>query len=146
MESLSVPGTLDSLGPIADFVKAAAAKAGLDKKATYQLRLAVDEIATNIIVHGHEEAGLEGVLHLFSEIDDQTLTIAIEDQGAAYDPHQHLLPEHDDLHRPLEQRQIGGLGIYLVLKGVDKFIYERAKECNRNVFVMNRPTPDSVVS
>lgn len=141
MQSLSVPGTLDSLGAIADFVKAAAAEAGLDKKATYQLRLAVDEIATNVIVHGYEEAGLEGVVNLTYEVDEKTLMFAIEDTGAAYDPYQHNLPEDGDFHQPLEERQIGGLGIYLVLKGVDKFIYEREGDRNRNTFVMNRPSP-----
>ncbi|MDX2239954.1 MAG: ATP-binding protein [Leptolyngbyaceae cyanobacterium bins.302] len=144
MQFLSVPGTLDSLGAIADFIKAAAAEAGLDKKATYQLRLAVDEIATNIIVHGYEEAGLEGTVYLTYNVDDKALTFTIEDTGAAYDPHQHLLPEEDALHQPLEQRQIGGLGIYLALKGVDKFIYEREGDRNRNTFVMNRPPSTGV--
>jgi len=142
MESLSVPGTLDSLSEIADFVKSATVAAGLDKKAAYKLRLAVDEIATNIIVHGYEEAELEGHLQLFSELDDKTLTIVIEDIGAAYDPLQHMLPQDEHLQLPLEQRQMGGLGIYLVLQGVDKFIYERQGDRNLNTFVMNRPTPE----
>ncbi|MBW4578367.1 MAG: ATP-binding protein [Tildeniella nuda ZEHNDER 1965/U140] len=138
MQSLTVPGTLDSLSAIADFIKTAAATAGLDKKASYRLRLAVDEIATNVIVHGYEEAGLEGVLDLTFDVDEKALTFGIEDTGAAYDPHQHLLPEEDALKLPLEQRQVGGLGIYLALQGVDKFIYERDGDRNRNTFVMNR--------
>ncbi len=140
MQSLTVPGTLDSLSAIADFIKTAAAAAGLDKKATYRLRLAVDEIATNVIVHGYEEAGLEGTVDLSFDVDDNALTFMVKDVGAAYDPHQHLLPEEDALKQPLEQRQVGGLGIYLALKGVDKFIYERDGSVNRNTFVMNRPS------
>lgn len=140
MESLSVPGTLESLSVIADFIKQAAAVASLDKKAAYQLRLAVDEIATNIIVHGYEEAGLEGNVSLSFEVDDKTLTFAIEDSGMAYDPRQHLLPEEDALRQPLEEREIGGLGIFLALKGVDQFLYERDGSINRNIFVMNRST------
>lgn len=143
MESLSVPGTLDSLSELADFVKSAAAAAGLDKKAAYKLRLAVDEIATNIIIHGYEEAGLEGTVQILSELDDKTLTISLEDSGASYDPHQHLLPQDEHLQKPLEQRQMGGLGIYLVLQGVDKFIYERKGDRNLNTFIMNRPSPES---
>ena len=57
MESLTVSGTLDSLKTIAAYVLSAAENAGLEKKPAYKLRLAVDEIATNIIVHGYEEAG-----------------------------------------------------------------------------------------
>jgi anti-sigma regulatory factor (Ser/Thr protein kinase) len=140
MESLSVPGTLDSLGAIADFVKSAATAAGLDKKSAYKLRLAIDEVATNIIIHGYEESGLEGHLYLFSEISDKTLTVVVEDIGAAYDPLQHMLPEDEHLQKPLEEREIGGLGIYLVLQGVDQFIYERQGDRNLNTFIMNRPT------
>jgi anti-sigma regulatory factor (Ser/Thr protein kinase) len=49
------------------------------------------------------------------------------------------LPDEDELNLPLEERSIGGLGIFLVLKGVDTFRYERINEHNRNIFVMNRP-------
>jgi anti-sigma regulatory factor (Ser/Thr protein kinase) len=146
MESLSVPGTLDSLSVIADFVKTAAADADLDKKATYQLRLAVDEIATNIIVHGYEEAGLEGDLNLSFDTDEKNLTFTIEDNGMAYDPRQHLLPEAEALRQPLEQREIGGLGIFLALKGVDQFRYERDGNINRNIFVMTRPLASEALS
>lgn len=144
MQTLTVPGVLDSLGEIADFVKAASASAGLEKKAAYQLRLAVDEVATNIIVHGYEEAGLEGVINLSFEVDDEALTFTIEDTGLEYDPTQHLLPGDDVLSKPLEERPLGGLGIYLVLKGVDKFMYERSGKVNRNIFVMNRSTSAKV--
>ncbi|HEY9797793.1 MAG TPA: ATP-binding protein, partial [Leptolyngbyaceae cyanobacterium] len=61
MKNLTVAGTLDSLDAIAKYVMAVAAATGLDKKTSYNLRLAVDEIATNIIIHGYEEAGREGV-------------------------------------------------------------------------------------
>ncbi|MEQ8963773.1 MAG: ATP-binding protein, partial [Coleofasciculus sp. C2-GNP5-27] len=60
LEPLTVSGTLDSLGAIAQYVLQAAQAANLDKKASYNLRLAVDEIATNIIIHGYEDVGLEG--------------------------------------------------------------------------------------
>jgi anti-sigma regulatory factor (Ser/Thr protein kinase) len=50
------------------------------------------------------------------------------------------LPEEEALKQPLEQRQIGGLGIYLAIQGVDRFIYQRDSDRNRNTFVMNRPT------
>lgn len=136
MDPLTVPGTLDSLGAIAGYVKAASAAAGLGKKAAYRLRLAVDEIATNIITHGYAEAGLEGVVGLWAEIDEKTLTISIEDTGVAYDPRQRETP--DDLDLPLEQRQIGGLGVYLAIQSVDKFLYERVGDRNRYTFIMNR--------
>lgn len=136
MEPLIVSGTLDSIGAIAKYVMAAAAAAGLDKKTSYNLRLAVDEIATNIITYGYEEAARSGVLAMHAHLEQQSLTISIEDTGAPYDATQKSAP--DDLDKPLEQRQSGGLGIYLAIRGVDKFIYERVGDRNRNIFIVNR--------
>jgi anti-sigma regulatory factor (Ser/Thr protein kinase) len=137
MEPITVSGTLDSLGTIAQYVTSAAATAGLDKKTTYRLRLAVDEIATNIIVHGYEEAGMEGEVNLSALLDEQHLTIYLEDTGDRYDPTQRGIPE--GLDKPLEDRQIGGLGVYLTIQGVDQFLYQRVGDRNRNIFVVNRP-------
>ncbi|MBD6615495.1 ATP-binding protein [Komarekiella sp. 'clone 1'] len=136
--SLTVPATLDSLSTIAKYVLAATAAAGLDKKAAYRCRLAIDEIATNIITYGYGQAGYEGVLDLQAEIDEQALTISIEDTGLAYDPCQTQLPDENQLKLPLEERSIGGLGIYLALHEVDKFLYERVDNKNRNIFIMFR--------
>jgi serine/threonine-protein kinase RsbW len=136
MKPVTVPATLDSLGAIAEYVMAAAASAGLDKRASYRLRLAVDEIATNIIVHGYTNAGLQGALALRADIGDRTLTIAIEDSGVTYDPRQAPVP---DLNLPLEQRTIGGLGVYLAIRSVDEFLYEHIGDRNRTIFKMHLP-------
>jgi serine/threonine-protein kinase RsbW len=136
MKPVSVPATLDSLGAIADYVMAAAASAGLDKRASYNLRLAVDEIVTNIIVHGYTDAGLQGALDLSADIDDSALTVSIEDSGVAYDPRQTPVP---DTSLPLEERPIGGLGVYLAMKSVDEFLYERVGDRNRSTFKMHLP-------
>jgi serine/threonine-protein kinase RsbW len=136
METLTVTGILDSLGAIAKYVVSASEQAGLDKKSTYRLRLAVDEIASNIIIHGYEEAGLEGCVVVSAEIDDKTLKITLEDNCEPYDPNQKETPQN--LKEPLETRNIGGLGVYLAFQGVDQFIYERVSDRNRNIFIVNR--------
>lgn len=138
METLTVPGTIDSLGAIASYVKRVASIADLNHKAAYKLRLAVDEIATNIITHGYEKAGLTGQIYLRADIDDSSLTLAIEDTGVIYDPKQKKNLQKVDLNQVLEKRDLGGLGIYLALEGVDEFRYERVDNRNRNIFVMHR--------
>ncbi|MGM3306256.1 ATP-binding protein [Anabaena sp. WFMT] len=137
METLTVSGTLDSLGAIAKYVMTAAESAGLDKKSTYKLRLAVDEIATNIIMHGYEEAGLTGKLDISSDRQESTLTICIEDTGARYDPYEMVTVESEELNKHLEERRMGGLGVYLAIQGVDQYFYQRVGEKNRNIFVVN---------
>jgi serine/threonine-protein kinase RsbW len=140
MQPYLVPGTLDSLSAIGQYVNAAALAAGLDKKAAYRLRLAVDEIATNIIIHGYEESNLSGDLLVLSEMTPETLTITLEDTSGPFDPRNLGRPGHID--RPVEERPIGGLGIFLTIENVDKFDYEYVNNRNRNIFIVNRP--DSV--
>ena len=98
----------------------------------------MDEVVTNIIVHGYEEAGIRGNVNLRAEIDDRALTVTVEDAQAKFDPTQQKPP--DDLDAPLETRSMGGLGVYLALKTMDQFHYERIGDRNRNQFVVYRPT------
>jgi serine/threonine-protein kinase RsbW len=143
MEPLTVPGTLDALDPIADFVMAAVKQAGIEKKAGYRLRLAVDEIATNIVLHGYEETGLNGEIMICGELDDDSLTITLEDQAVAYNPLDRPEVTEEELTKPLEDRAIGGLGVFLTLRGVDRFSYEYVNGKNRNIFMMKRPKGES---
>ena len=136
MKPLSLPGTLDALGPVGRYVMEAAAEAGIAKSGAYQLRLAVDEIVTNIIVHGYEEAGRTGNVDVRADIDDRALTVTVEDTAVPYDPR--LAEAPTDLDKPLEERQIGGLGVYLAIKGVSEFRYENVGGRNRNIFVVLR--------
>ncbi|MDJ0745931.1 MAG: ATP-binding protein [Xenococcaceae cyanobacterium MO_167.B27] len=133
---LTVPGKLESLSAIAQFVIQAARLAHLDEKTTYKLRLAVDEIATNIIQHGYAAAGLTGEITCCAELDDHHLMIALEDWGLAYDP----LKQNptNSLEQPLTQRPMGGLGIYLAINSVDDFQYERVGDRNRHIFIVRR--------
>jgi len=136
MEPLILPGTLDSLTQIGAYVLEAASQAGLERKLAYRLRLAVDEIATNAVLYGYDKSEMEGDLVVSSEIGDGILTVILEDTGPAYDPFD--TPSPDDLDQPLDDRDIGGLGIFLAIKGVDEFRYEWVNETNRNIFVMKR--------
>lgn len=137
MNSITVSGTLDCLTSIREFVDRMAHAADLDGKAGYRLRLAVDEIATNIVNHGYLEAGRTGGIRIEGDIDETTLTISLVDSGVPFDPTAAEPP--DNLDEPLEARPIGGLGIFLATTGVDDFRYERVEDQNLTVFVMKRP-------
>jgi anti-sigma regulatory factor (Ser/Thr protein kinase) len=136
MDRLNVPGTLESLELIGTYVTEAASAAGLDRKATYRLRLAVDELATNVVTHGYEEAGLSGTIDIWADMDDDRLVISIEDAGIPYDPTSTPMP--DDLFEPLEERDIGGLGVFLARHGVDELRYERVDDHNRSILVIHK--------
>ncbi len=128
MEPMVVPGTLDALSAIRGYIKEAGEKAGLDRKSIYRLSLAVDEIATNIVIHGYEETGLSGDIRISSSLQPESLLILLEDNGIEYFPYEN---RPDSIDKPIEERPIGGLGIFLAGEGVDEFRYRR--EGNRNL-------------
>jgi len=136
MQCLTLPGNLDSLRSVRDFVGSAAGSAGLDKSAAYRLALAVDEVATNIVTHGYDEAGLAGAITIWAEMDADVLRIHLEDTGAPYDPVKYS--EVVNLDQPLHNRTEGGLGVFLAIRGVDDLQYVRSAGKNRHTFVVKR--------
>jgi serine/threonine-protein kinase RsbW len=136
VEQQIFPGTLDALEPIRKYVEHVAQSAGLDHKATYKLCLAVDEIATNVVLHGYEEAGLNGDLTIGASMENDNLVIQLEDHGKPYDPNFHSVPNAEDLAERLESREIGGLGIYLALDGVDDIEYASTAKANIHRFIV----------
>ncbi|WP_203329038.1 ATP-binding protein [Candidatus Laterigemmans baculatus] len=139
MRTLIVPSDLSSLDLVADLVLEEAREAGLDQRETYQLRLAVDEILTNIINYGYLANGLSGQIHVHAERYDESLVITLEDTSPPYDPCQRDTARvAEDFDKPLEERQIGGLGIYFALQAVSEFRYEYRDGRNRNIFIMRR--------
>jgi serine/threonine-protein kinase RsbW len=132
------PGTLDSLEGIRNFVGDAAARAGLDSSAAYRLALAVDEVATNVVMHGYEENDCSGSIEVDSSIEDGMLVVRMFDTSPEYAPGDHeVLPE--DLAVPLEEREPGGLGLFLTVQSTDHFHYERRDGRNLHDFRVNLP-------
>jgi serine/threonine-protein kinase RsbW len=137
MDPLTLPATLESLGPLVQYVLSAATAAGLDRKASYRLRLAVDEIATNIITHGYAEAHAAGEVVVKASVGDDQLVITLEDWAPPFDPRVQEDPDH--IGKSSDERPIGGLGVFLALKSVDGLDYEYRDNKNRNILTMNRP-------
>lgn len=139
MARYSIPANLAALSDIRQLVTQACQEAGLDEAASYRLTLAVDEIATNIITHGYQEQGATGDIAIAIERTDHQLAVILEDTGVAYDPREQGMPTADDLEKPLSDREIGGLGVFLALQGVDRFDYQRCDNINRNILAVNLP-------
>ncbi|MFD0271946.1 ATP-binding protein [Streptomyces sp. NPDC127106] len=118
---LEVPATLGALGAIAAFVLRLAARAGLDQRATYRIRLAVDELATNIVMHGYRGGG--GRITVRGRSGPGRVQIVLVDGAPAFDPVAGRVPPATGT--PPERRRIGGLGIHLALTSVDEYGYAR---------------------
>ena len=137
---LILPATLDSIGAIGDYLVAAAAEAGLERRDAYRLRLAIDELATNVIVHGYQENGLTGDLVIGADSRPGAVVVTVEDGAPAFDPRSREMPVPGELDPPLEDPDIGGLGVFLAIKSVEEFRYERRGDRNvTTIEVRHRP-------
>jgi serine/threonine-protein kinase RsbW len=133
MESLTVSATLDSLATISAFITDATARAGLDDHAAWQVQLAVDEASTNIIQHGYDE-GTPGEIQLAWEVRGDELIVTLRDRGRSFNPDDVPAP---DISSPLEERQAGGLGLYLMGRLMDTVEFE-FDEAQGNLLKMSK--------
>jgi len=106
---LTVPGRLEDLATICEFVGQAAQQAGASKRAIFDIQLAVDEACTNIIEHAYGGDG--GEICLRCECDGDDFEVVIRDQGRPFDPQAVPKP---DVKAELDKRQEGGLGVYFM--------------------------------
>jgi anti-sigma regulatory factor (Ser/Thr protein kinase) len=124
--------------PVADFVVSLAQQAGLTTRQAYRLRLAVDEVITNVALHGYGEDGW-GVIDLEGGMDVERIWVQIEDDAPAFDPRSYdptprlaAGPIRRDACEP------GGLGLFLALSNVDEFAYDRIRGRNRTTLIIRR--------
>lgn len=123
---LNVDAKLENLSQIADFVTESARKFDLDERSIFQLQLATDEVASNIILHGYTH--YTGQIHLSCWREDQKIKIQIEDRGEPFDP---LLVDTPNLNTSLEERSPGGLGIHFLKTLTSSVDYEFKNGKNR---------------
>jgi anti-sigma regulatory factor (Ser/Thr protein kinase) len=128
------PGQFSSLAEISEFIVKAAQAAGLDKRATYAVQMAVDEACSNIIEHAYK-GGQSGQIECTYEISPETLTITLCDQGQPFDPTYASAP---DLSAKLKDRASGGLGIYFIRKLMDSVEYCFADGCGNVLKLVKR--------
>lgn len=135
---LEVPAKLESLSAISTFVVAAARTAGLDEHAVWEVQLAVDEAATNVIMHAYGDHGLQGSVWVEVRQHNGVFEIVLRDHGHPFDPA--TVPE-PDLVSPLDQRKTGGLGMFLMRKLMDQVTF--GHEHGTNHLRMSKRLPPS---
>jgi len=134
VEPLRLPAVLGSLEDATRYVYELARAAALSRERTVQLRLAVEELIANVVLHGYE--GRPGEYEVDGAVEPARLWIRVSDAARAFDPTQ--VPMPTDLDRPLTERSIGGLGLYLARLAVDDMTYEYLGGRNRSTLVVYR--------
>jgi len=117
---VSLPSArLADIGALLDFVDGFCEQAAIGAEDQFDLRLAIEEVAANVMMHGYAQRA-PGPLEMAICADREQVTVTISDRAEPFDPQFAPLP---DLSAPVEQREIGGLGWHLVKQVVDQLAY-----------------------
>lgn len=117
---LQVPASTENLALIREFVSSAAQQAGFDENEVAKLELAVDEACANVIEHAYGHDVSKEVI-VRAKLDDETLSIDIEDTGNGFDPES---VSQEELEQLISKRKTGGLGMRLMKTLMDEVHYE----------------------
>jgi len=123
----TLPNDLAAIGAFAERVEAFCAAQDVAMAIAYQLNLAIDELATNVISYGWDDPGPHQ-LHIKLSLTQDRLTLLMEDDAKPFNPLERDMP---DLAAEIEDRPIGGLGIHFVREFASEVAYERIAGRNR---------------
>ena len=126
-----VSATAHGVRQVADVLDRFCSAEQLPGDVVWRLRVAVDEVLANVVVHG--AAGpVPADIEVQFQRDGDTVEITIADNGAAFNP---LWASAPDVTAPLDQRQPGGVGILLMKNLVDEVVYAYT---TRNVVTLRK--------
>ena len=126
-----------ALTVLAEVVEQFAADESLSGPVPFNLNLVLDEMITNSISYGLQEVA-EPELRLRLNRKGDTLVAQVEDNGMAFDPFKDA--PSPDTEQALNDRPIGGLGVFLVRQFTDEAFYERDGDVNRITIRLNLET------
>ena len=132
--SLKVKSDREELDGITSAVEAFSADEDWSTDLLFRINLVIEELVLNIIDYGYDDNDHEIELNFHS--DTNSVTVDITDEGRAFDPLNDA-PE-PDINSPLEDRHVGGLGVYLARTMMDELTYRRENSRNHLTLVKRR--------
>ena len=115
----SITANINNLSKVREFIQKVTSQNHISNKVIHAIKLAVEEVCTNIIRHGYK-GKKKGSIQIEIIIRRTSLTVIIIDQGQTFDPRQVKDP---DLFKYVEVGKVGGLGIMMVRKLMDEIDY-----------------------
>jgi serine/threonine-protein kinase RsbW len=134
MQTVQFAAKFEFLDEIREYVGIIAREGGFGDKDVYNIQLATDEAASNVIEHAYENRS-DGVLELSCGVQGDTIKIILTDHGGSFDPSEIPFP---DLKADLSDRKIGGLGIFLMRKLMDEVHYESRTDKSNTLTMIKR--------
>ncbi len=117
---------LSVLAEFREFIEKNCAELQVDDDTCYDLKLAVDEACTNIIQHGYADMNPGSIMLELRATPDE-VKVRITDFGHPFEPSSAPVP---DIEAPLEERSLGGFGLFFIYQTMDKVDYRTGEEGN----------------
>ncbi|WP_026835340.1 ATP-binding protein [Eubacterium xylanophilum] len=121
MKEVTVVASIDNVRKVTEFVDAELERFDCPPKAQMQIDIAIDELFSNIANYAYNPEVGEATVRVEVIEDPLSVEITFIDNGVPYDP---LKKEDPDVTLSAEEREIGGLGIFMVKKTMDNVVYE----------------------
>ena len=126
MEKIVLPAELENLESMIAFIRNGAETHGFDRKQINQILVAAEEPLMNVISYAYPDN--TGNVEITYDIEeDKGFVVEIIDWGIPFDP---LSLSDPDVNAPMEDREVGGLGIYMMRKIMDEVSYRREQGQN----------------
>lgn len=121
MKSITAEAKIENVAVVTDFVNGILEENGCSMKVQMEIDIAIDEIFGNIAYYAYAPGSGEATVQVEIKESPKSLELIFIDRGIPYNPLENKDP---DITLDIEERKIGGLGIYLVKEMMDEVSYE----------------------
>jgi len=118
---LTIDAVIENIEKVTDFVNGELQRMGCSKKAMRQIDIAIDELFANICSYAYGEGVGTATIRVEEVPDHNSVAITLEDKGIPFDP---LAQTDPDVTLGVEDRKIGGLGIFMVKRMMNDVLYK----------------------
>ena len=131
-KEIKIKNQVGELEHVARFIEEIGEELGLDMELQMNLNLVMEEMVSNVIFYAYPE-GVDASIELTAESDGKELTFVLSDQGREFDP---TLKDDADIDTNPAERELGGMGIFIVKNIMNKVTYQRLE--GRNLLTMKK--------
>lgn len=133
VSKLELDANRENISALSAFVERFLSAYKIPEERRQKFLMAVDEAITNIVLYAYPDSA--GKISVEAKEENGRLEISIVDKGIKFDPTEVPDPE---LEVPIEERQIGGMGIPLMRRFCDSLRYTRENDSNKLVLVISK--------
>lgn len=125
MQELKIPATIDNLGQVLSFIETITEENEIAMQESMAVQIATEEVFVNIANYAYGDGEGEALIQV--DITQSEIKLVFVDSGIPYNPLQKTDP---DITLSMENRAIGGLGIYMIKESMDEVSYRYEDEKN----------------